>query len=482
MDPTEGARDQGSSPFFRFGLFCCDGNVPRLGCRTPLRVFIGTRKHLSLRFLDGDAMAEHSPYAVLGLEKGATDSQVKTAFVELVKKFDPERHTERFVTIQQAYNRLKDPRRRAKEDIHTYNVIKGEFLFNANERVAPDQAPGDEQVEEARSAYRKLAGDVAARERYIHLLMQRSSASVKRKDWADALKDWEEVLSVDPSHVRARHNAMYANTVLGTALAHSEFFEGAIEAWENALSHNPDNAELIHNLALVSERSGDDERAAKYWTEVVSRWKSRLDRESDNEYLRECIIEAHRYHGTLLENSGQNENRVISLNRYREVLKLNPDDFEAHMKVCGGLMDEGDWPEALKELTILARKHPRNVEVLNMLGWAQIQNNQADHAFLTWNKALQIDPKNKLTRESITEASMHLGRQYRERGIFTQALVCFKKLLRMQPDNPEALMEIGATYDMKGDKPAAMRAYEQVLERDPKNRLARKALNDLRLR
>jgi hypothetical protein len=35
---------------------------------------------------------------------------------------------------------------------------------------------------------------------------------------------------------------------------------------------------------------------------------------------------------------------------------------------------------------------------------------------------------------------------------------------------------------MKGEKSSAMSAYEQVLERDPKNRLARKALNDLRLR
>ncbi len=427
-------------------------------------------------------MAEHSPYAVLGLEKGATDLQVKSAFVELVKKFDPERHTERFVTIQQAYNRLKDPRRRAKEDIHTYNAPRGEFLFNANERVPADKAPSDKDVEEARSAYRKLAGDVAARDRYIHLLMMRSHVAVERKDWADALADWEEVLNADPTHVRARHNATYANMVLGMQFAHSELYDEAIEAWEGALAHNPDNAELIHNLALVSERSGDDDRAAKYWTEAVNRWKARLDKESDNEYLRECIIEAHRYHGSLLENSGQNEGRAISMNRYREVLKLNPDDFEAHLKVCGGLMDEGDWPEALKELTILARKHPKNVDVLNMLGWAQMQNNQSDQAFMSWNKVLAIDPKNKMARDSITEAYLHMGRQYRERGIFTQSLVCFKKLHKMNPDNNDVLIEIGATYDMKGDKQSAMRAYEQVLERDPKNRLARKALNDLRLR
>jgi len=427
-------------------------------------------------------MAENSPYAVLGLEKGATDQQIKTAFVELVKRFDPERHTERFVTIQQAYNRLKDPRRRAKEDIHTYNAPKGEFLFNTNERVTEDKAPTEQQIDEARAAYRKLAGDVQARERLIHLLMMRSHVSSLHKDWAEALKSWDEVLSIDPSHVRARHNSTYANMVLGTSLAHSDYFEEAIEAWEQALAHNPDNAELIHNLALVSERGGDDDRAARYWTEAVSRWKSRLDKESDNEYLRECIIEAHRYHGALLEHSGQNENRAISVNRYREVLKLNPDDFEAHIKICGALMDEGDWPEALKELTILSRKHGKNTEVMNMLGWAQMQNNQADQAFMTWNKVLVLDPKNKMARDSITEAYLHLGRQYREKGIFTQSLVCFKKLLRMQPDNMDVLMEIGVTYDMKGEKGSAMSAYEQVLERDPKNRLARKALNDLRLR
>jgi hypothetical protein len=43
-------------------------------------------------------------------------------------------------------------------------------------------------------------------------------------------------------------------------------------------------------------------------------------------------------------------------------------------------------------------------------------------------------------------------------------------------------LEIAATYDMKGDVRSAGQEYNRVLSLDPKNKVARKALNDLRLK
>ena len=40
-----------------------------------------------------------NPYAVLALRKGAEEEQIKKAYVELVRKFDPERHPNRFMVI-----------------------------------------------------------------------------------------------------------------------------------------------------------------------------------------------------------------------------------------------------------------------------------------------------------------------------------------------------------------------------------------------
>ena len=81
-------------------------------------------------------------YAVLGLHKGASEDQVKLAYVGLVKKFPPEVHTERFMIVQRAFDSLKDPEKRARQDILTFNHMPGEFQFSKDERVDVPEACG----------------------------------------------------------------------------------------------------------------------------------------------------------------------------------------------------------------------------------------------------------------------------------------------------------------------------------------------------
>ncbi len=65
-----------------------------------------------------------SPYDILGINKSASDVEVKTAFKQLALKYHPDRNpsdsaaSKRFKEISEAYNLLKDPRRRAQYDKH----------------------------------------------------------------------------------------------------------------------------------------------------------------------------------------------------------------------------------------------------------------------------------------------------------------------------------------------------------------------------
>ena len=73
---------------------------------------------------------ERNPYAVLNLQNGAPDQEIKKAYFEMVKRYDPEKHTEQFIIIQNAYKRLRDNESRAREDIYIYNHLKGEFTLS----------------------------------------------------------------------------------------------------------------------------------------------------------------------------------------------------------------------------------------------------------------------------------------------------------------------------------------------------------------
>ena len=58
-----------------------------------------------------------NPYSVLGLEPGAGAEAVKQAYFTLVRSHPPEREPEAFKRIRAAYERLRDPAKRAELDM-----------------------------------------------------------------------------------------------------------------------------------------------------------------------------------------------------------------------------------------------------------------------------------------------------------------------------------------------------------------------------
>ena len=62
-----------------------------------------------------DATSNSSdPYVVLGLGLDADEKAIRSAYLEKIKAFPPEREPEQFERIRDAYALLRDPRRRIK--------------------------------------------------------------------------------------------------------------------------------------------------------------------------------------------------------------------------------------------------------------------------------------------------------------------------------------------------------------------------------
>ncbi|MFP4381274.1 MAG: tetratricopeptide repeat protein [Candidatus Sumerlaeia bacterium] len=425
-------------------------------------------------------MENQNVYSVLGLRKGASDEEIKNAYVELIKKFDPEKHTDRFMVIQSSYEKLRHPEKRAREDILIFNFIRGRFLFTEEEKTSESDSVVNQHVSKLKEQYEKNPGDKEAETAYIRSLMQRSFKKVSKRLWAEAVEDWETILAIEPTHQRAKNNILYSYMTLGYSYADHGLYEDALELWEKAAQMNPDNEQLIHNLAICSEMAGKREEAKRYWSEVLRRWQDRVDDDPDDIYTRNLIVEVRRHHGgQSLDDSGGGP---ASIEEYREILKINPDDFEAQYKIATALYEEQNWVEAIEAWKKILQKFPKNIEALNMLGWSQLNAGQIEPAFQTWGRSLAIDPKNHSTSEAIIKARMSMGRAFRNRGMYTQSLVHFKALLRFAPRSAEVFMEIGETYMLKGDKRSAAQAFTTALNLDPKNRQAKQRLSELKLR
>ena len=339
-------------------------------------------------------MAEQNAYAILNLRKGADEQAVKQAYVELVKRYDPEKHTERFMVIQNAYERLRDPVKRAREDVFTYNYVRGEFGFTPDERAEEDAAEANARIAQAEEQWRKDVQSPQIRGTLVIEYMKRSFRHTQKKLWTEAIKDWAGVLQIDPTHQRAKSNLLFAYVYLGYYYALHDLLDEAVQLWEKSLQMDPDNTAVIHNLALASERSGALDRAHRYWAETVRRWKLLLDQQPDDDYLRNCIIEVHKHHGgKALQSHPTAETKQEAVDQYREILKINPEDFDAQYNIANALLEDGKFDEAIEQLKGLNTQHPRNIEIVNLLGWAYLNAGKFEMAFGTWRRGLVQDPE-----------------------------------------------------------------------------------------
>jgi curved DNA-binding protein CbpA len=63
-------------------------------------------------------MTGHSdPEAVLGIHPGATDEEIRAAYLSKVKQYPPDRSPEEFERVRDAYEVLRDRRQRARRII-----------------------------------------------------------------------------------------------------------------------------------------------------------------------------------------------------------------------------------------------------------------------------------------------------------------------------------------------------------------------------
>lgn len=61
-----------------------------------------------------DDTASPDPFVVLGVGPQAGNDEIRAAYLTLVKQYPPDRAPEQFERIRDAYEALRDPRRRAR--------------------------------------------------------------------------------------------------------------------------------------------------------------------------------------------------------------------------------------------------------------------------------------------------------------------------------------------------------------------------------
>jgi Flp pilus assembly protein TadD len=186
------------------------------------------------------------------------------------------------------------------------------------------------------------------------------------------------------------------------------------------------------------------------------------------------------------------------------IAKIREQFLDAYSFLRAGMANErtGNYPAAVKAYERGLAVEPRNVELLNSLGFALFQQGKSKEAVVALEKALEVDPKHWKAHNNLALAAIDIGElevaeaHYREslaikpqpaiyndlgfvlerEGLHEEAVEAYRKSVKLDPESASANYNLGSILARSGQFAEAERYLRAAIEADPKNAAAHQAL------
>ena len=233
--------------------------------------------------------------------------------------------------------------------------------------------------------------------------------------------------------------------LLGLAQEAQGKLQAARSTLESAFTSDPKSVALLEDLTRVAKASNDNQAALGYLAHA-------RDIEPANPAL------AYEF-GAICVRMGlfAEARKAIS-----EALRLDPDNPDYNFGMGVVVSFSADPPQALPYLMRYHALRPRDPSGTLALGAANFRAKDHDAA-TNWLKQAALSAK------TAAEAHYYLGRIARQESRLDDATAELKRSLALQPDQPDALAELGQISAQNRDFAQAATYFEQALHKDPDN-------------
>lgn len=119
------------------------------------------------------------------------------------------------------------------------------------------------------------------------------------------------------------------------------------------------------------------------------------------------------------------------------------------------LHQSGNLPEAEKLYLEILAQAPNEGNVLNLLGFLKVQNNQFSEAVTYLKKAAELYP-------NFFEAWFNLALALKGLNDFDNAITAYKKAIEVEPENVTTYFNLANVYECKNDTLKAIECYEKA--------------------
>ena len=148
---------------------------------------------------------------------------------------------------------------------------------------------------------------------------------------------------------------------------------------------------------------------------------------------------------------------------FSHIVSLNPQARDAHLNLCGELIEVGRFQESLDACRIANDQRPEIPSVHVNTGLALIRLGRYDEAGRSLRRALEIDPDHKV-------ALHNTGVFFMQRGNYLQAVAKYRETLAIDPDYVMAHGGLGEALFALERYEEAMLAATRALDLDPEDR------------
>ena len=243
--------------------------------------------------------------------------------------------------------------------------------------------------------------------------------------------------------------------------AFAQYQRGDLAAAEATLGPIADHPSALHLMGLVRVRQGRLPEAADLLGQAVA--------------ARPQEAQAHFNHGKVLAALGRHYDAYLA---FASVIALEPQNSDALFRQAKALQAVGDTAGAITAFSRCVELDPANIQAALLLGPALVAAGQPAEAKTALARALSQTRDGRLLgdlHESLAAMEHAQGNDAGAVDHLVQALAFDPARIRLEYDQGQLLERLGRYGDAK-------KAYQRLLDRDPANAAAHRALNDLHYR
>ncbi|PIE02931.1 MAG: hypothetical protein CSA81_04260 [Acidobacteria bacterium] len=147
---------------------------------------------------------------------------------------------------------------------------------------------------------------------------------------------------------------------------------------------------------------------------------------------------------------------------YRVLVMVNVNNTAASMEIAISLFKDGYDDEAIRELRLLLRRKPNDLETMKLLSRFEYETGQKDLALRTCREILKLVPD-----RDCLDVYLLMSKIYGSQGDYATAMSYIKKAIDINPALPDLNYQYATFLAQQGDFSQALKYYKKIAATAP---------------